>query len=210
MLEAIDPARFATFCLIWATAAAAPGGNMAFTISVSSRYGFRAGMLGAAGFVTANFGYMLLTAYGIGFAIDRHGSVLSALRWLGVAYLLFLAWRLWTASGEAKQGRKVDTTSPHKIWLQGALISLTNPKVILFVAVIMPQAISTEAPLLPQLLALGLAGTAISLLVHTVYSALGHFIGRSVPTPRARVISNRIIAVVFVTAAFGLAFASIA
>ena len=210
MLEAIDPARFATFCLIWATAAAAPGGNMAFTISVSSRHGFRAGMLGAAGFVTANFGYMLLTAYGIGFAVDQHGSVLSALRWIGVAYLLFLASRLWTASEEAKQSRKVYTATPRKIWLQGALISLTNPKVILFIAVVMPQAISADAPLFPQLLMLGLAGTTISLLVHTVYSALGHFIGQSVPTPRARVISNRIIAVVFVSAALGLAFASIA
>ena len=210
MTEAIDPTRFATFCLIWATAAAAPGGNMAFTISVSSRYGFRAGMLGAAGFVTANFGYMLLTAYGIGFAVNRHASVLSALRWLGVAYLVFLAWRLWTASGEARKFRAFDTAAPQKIWLQGALISLTNPKVILFIAVVMPQAISTDAPLVPQLLVLGLAATVISLLVHTVYSALGHFIGRSVPTPRARVVSNRIIAAVFVTAAFGLAFASIA
>ena len=90
------------------------------------------------------------------------------------------------------------------------MISLTNPKVILFIAVVMPQAISTDAPLVPQLLVLGLAATVISLLVHTVYSALGHFIGRSVPTPRARVVSNRMIAAVFVTAAFGLAFASIA
>jgi threonine/homoserine/homoserine lactone efflux protein len=152
---------------------------------------------------------MLLTAYGIGFAIERHAPVLAMLRWIGVGYLLFLAWRMWTASGKVQRGGGTGPASFRKIWLQGALISLTNPKVILFIAVVMPQAVTANAPLYPQLLLLGFAATLISLLVHTVYSTLGHFIGQSIPTARARVISNRIIAAVFVAAALGLAFANI-
>jgi threonine/homoserine/homoserine lactone efflux protein len=68
--------------------------------------------------------------------------------------------------------------------------------------------VNADQPLLPQLLVLGLCGALMSLGVHTVYSILGHTLGRSVPTPGARRIVNRIIAAVFVIAAVGLSATS--
>jgi homoserine/homoserine lactone efflux protein len=204
LIESVSPGQIATFAGIWVAAAAAPGGNTAFTVSVSSRYGFGAGMIGALGFVSALFAYMMLVAYGLGFAVSQYGPVLNILRWLGVGYLLYLAFRMWTADGVARLDKTFDQFSPMRIYIQGSLICLTNPKAIVFMAFVFPQTVDASQALLPQLIVLGLTGAFLSFLVHGTYSFLGHKLGRSVPTPRARRISNRIIAVVFVAAAIGL------
>ena len=209
LFDAIDIAQVATFSGIWLAAAAAPGGNSAFTVSVSSRYGFGAGMIGATGFVTALMAYLLIVAFGLGFAVSQYGPVLQVLRWVGVGYLLYLAYRMWTADSNARLDGSFELASYPRIYLQGALICLTNPKAIIFMAVIFPQTVNPERALEPQLLVLGFCGAACSFLVHATYSFLGHTLGRSVPTPRARRICNRIIAVVFVVAALGLGLTNI-
>jgi homoserine/homoserine lactone efflux protein len=209
MLGALSIAQIATFGGIWLAAAAAPGANSAFTVSISSRYGLLAGLVAAAGFVSALLFYMALISYGLGFAVSQYGPLLNIVRWIGVAYLLYLAWRMWGASGAAEFDGEFTAFSISRVYAQGALICLTNPKAIIFITVVFPQTVNANAPLLPQLLILGLTGAIISFLVHTVYSTLGHMLGKSVPTLRARVIVNRMIAAVFVVAAVGLGAANI-
>ena len=208
-LGVIDWPGLASFAGIWVAAAAAPGGNMAFTVAISSRYGFWAGIIGACGFVTVLFGFMMAVSLGLGFTVDRYAPALDVLRWFGVGYLLYLAWRLWTADANLRLDGSFENISFPWIYLQGALICLTNPKVIIFIAFVLPQTVDPSRPMLPQLVLLGSCGVLLSLMVHATYSMLGHKLGRSVPTPRARKICNRIIAVIFVIAALGLATASL-
>ena len=209
LFQVIDAAQLATFAGIWVAAAAAPGGNTAFTVSVSSRYGFGAGLVGALGFATVLMAYTLFVVFGLGFAVSQYGLVLDVLRWLGVGYLLYLAYRMWIARAVARLDGSFEAAAYPKLYLQGALICFTNPKVMIFIAVVLPQAVDGDRPLVPQFLVLGLCGALSSLFVHSVYSVLGHTLGRSVPTPRARRICNRIIAAVFVIAAVGLSLSSL-
>lgn len=199
--------QIVSFGAIWFAAAMSPGANVAFTVSVSSRFGIAAGLTGAAGFVSALFLYMGLVAYGLGFAISQFTPILDVLRWVGVAYLLYLAWLMWNASGSMPEGEDVQNFSLLKIYIQGALICLTNPKAIVFIAVLLPQTVNEEFALFPQLFILGISGALISLCVHTFYSILGRSLGQAVPSPRARVIVNRVIATFFVVAAVGLVVA---
>jgi homoserine/homoserine lactone efflux protein len=209
LFNAIDFAQLATFAGIWLAAAAAPGANVAFTISISSRFGFWAGVVGALGFASVLFGYMIVVALGLGFAVSQYGIILNMLRWFGVAYLLFLAYRMWNANAEFRLDRRFETASFLKIYAQGGLICLTNPKVVVFIAFIFPQTVNAEKPLVPQLLILGLFGALVSVGVQSVYSFFGHTLGQSVPSAGARRIANRVIATVFVVAAIGLSFANI-
>jgi homoserine/homoserine lactone efflux protein len=207
--EILSAQQLLTFSLIWFAAAATPGGNVAFTVSVSSRYGFLTGIIGATGFVAALFFYMFLVSFGLGFAVAQYGSLLVVLKWAGILYLLYLAWRMWIAPTSNTPGKAFQAPNVGLIFVQGAAICLTNPKAILFIAVIFPQTVNAGQPLLPQLLALGSAGAMISLVVHSGYSALGHFLGQSVPSPAARRRVNRVIAAIFVVAAVGLALSNI-
>ena len=204
-----DIARLATFTGIWVAAAAAPGGNSAFTVSISSRYGFGAGLVGALGFVTALMTYLAVVAFGLDFAVSQFRPLLNAVRWIGVGYLLYLAVKLWRADGGTRLDGTFEIAAYRRIYLQGALICFTNPKVMIFIAVVFPQSVDAEQALVPQLLVLGLCGALSSFAVHATYSLLGHTLGQSVPTPGARRISNRIIAAIFVVAAVGLGITNI-
>ena len=113
------------------------------------------------------------------------------------------------APGTARAGGGPTRGDRLKIYVQGALICLTNPKAILFAAVVFPHAIVPDRPLAPQLVLLALIGATLSLSVHTGYSLIGSRLGRAVPSPRARILVNRTIAAVFVVAAIGLATARI-
>ena len=131
------------------------------------------------------------------------------LRWLGVGYLLYLAYKIWTASGTVRLDGSYEKASRLKIYIQGALICLTNPKVMVFIAFVFPQTVNPSYALLPQLIVLGVTGAMLSFIAHGFYSILGHTLGQSVPSPRARRISNRVIAIVFIVAAFGLGISNI-
>ena len=205
----VDPAQLATFAGIWLAAAASPGGNVAFTVAMSSRFGFAAGMTGASGFVTALLIFMVVVGFGLGFAVTQYAPVLNVLRWAGVGYLLYLAYRMWAATAPVQVDAAFEAVSYPKILVQGALICLTNPKAIIFMTVIFPQTVDASRPLGPQLFVLGVCGALCSFVVHAIYSLLGHTLGRSVPTPGARRIVNRTIAAVFVVAAVGLGVANI-
>ena len=166
-------------------------------------------MVGALGFVTALIAYMMLVAFGLGFAVSNYAPALKLLRVLGVGYLLYLAYRTWNADETERLDGGLQTASYLKTYVQGALVCLTNPKAIIFMAVVLPQTLDADKSLAPQLVALGLCGALLSFGVHSGYSLLGATLGQWVLTPRARRISNRAISTVFVVAAVGLGLSGI-
>jgi homoserine/homoserine lactone efflux protein len=209
VFEIVSPTILFGFCAIWLAAAMTPGANVAFTVSVSSRYGFRAGLACAAGFVTGIIVYALLVAFGLGLISQWFGQFLAVMRWVGVAYLIWLALKIWSAPGAGSTSRDVEKPSFWRILAQGALISLTNPKAMIFVAVVVPQAVDVSRPVMPQLLVLAIAASAMSFIAHSIYSTLGYMLGRAVPSEKAGVWVNRLIALILIVGAIGLSFATL-
>lgn len=186
-----------------------PGANVAFTVSVSSRYGFRAGLACAAGFVTGIVVYAFIVAFGLGLISQWFGQFLAIMRWIGVAYLVWLAVKIWNAPGAGSNSRDVAKPSFWRILLQGALISLTNPKAMIFVAVVVPQAVDVSRPAMPQLMVLSIAASMMSFIAHSIYSTLGYMLGRAVPSEKAGVWINRLIASILIIGAIGLSLATL-
>ena len=209
MFDIVSPTLLFGFCTIWLAAAMTPGANVAFTVSISSRFGFRAGLACAAGFVLGILVYALIVAFGLGFVSQWFGQFLAIMRWVGVAYLLWLAVKIWNAPGAGTASRDVAKPSFGRILLQGVLIALTNPKAMIFVAVAFSQAVDASRPALPQLIVLAIAASLMSFIAHGTYSALGYMLGRAVPSERAGVWVNRLIASILVVGAVGLSLASL-
>lgn len=209
MIETVSPVLLFGFCTIWLAAAMTPGANVAFTVSISSRYGFRAGLACAAGFVTGILIYALIVAFGLGIISQWFGQFLAMMRWVGVAYLAWLALKLWSAPGAGMASTDVTKPSFWKILAQAALIALTNPKAMIFVVVAFSQAVDASRPAMPQLLVLAIAASLMSFIAHSTYSTLGYVLGRAVPSERAGVWVNRLIASILIVGAVGLSITTL-
>jgi threonine/homoserine/homoserine lactone efflux protein len=130
-----------------------PGPNVALIVANSLAHGTRYGLMTVAGTSTAIAVHLVATFFVTASLFTLLASSFVYLRWLGVAYLIFLGIRTWRQQHDefaiAPQPR-----SKRVIYLRGVAISLTNPKVLFFYVAFFPQFIVADRPIAPQLAAL--------------------------------------------------------
>lgn len=134
-----------------------PGPNVALIMANSVSHGVRYGLATVAGTLAAQVIQLVAVALGLTALLQGLGSWFALIRWLGVAYLLYIGIRQWRAPvvdlSRVQAGRKV----PLRAMLpRAAAVSLTNPKVLLFLGALFPQFVSTAHPLLPQVVLLAI------------------------------------------------------
>jgi threonine/homoserine/homoserine lactone efflux protein len=123
-----------------------PGPNVALITANSIRHGPRWGLATVAGTCAAMIPQLALTALGMTEALGFVGRWFAVLRWAGVAYLVWLGVRAWRGGSEDTASVAPKPESPRAIFLNGFLISLTNPKTLLFYAAFFPQFVSANRP----------------------------------------------------------------
>ncbi len=128
-----------------------PGPNVSLIVANSIAYGTRYGLLTLAGTSAAIVLQLGLTAYGLTALLESVATWFEWLRWLGVGYLLWLGIRQWRAPPTDLTRTLPQPRSVRAIALRGFLISLTNPKTLLFFGAFFPQFIAPDRPIGPQL-----------------------------------------------------------
>ena len=128
-----------------------PGPNLALLVANTVSRGRSAGFATLAGTTAAMVPQLALTALGMSALIAGAAQAFSALRWLGVAYLVYLAYRAFTAPGEKLAVAAAQRQPLARLALRGFLVSLTNPKTLFFFAAFFPQFVDPAAPAAPQL-----------------------------------------------------------
>ncbi|MDQ0562914.1 threonine/homoserine/homoserine lactone efflux protein [Rhizobium mesoamericanum] len=68
-----------------------------------------------------------------------------AIKWLGVCYLFYLAWKMWFASADREDEALPDAQSPLKLFLAGMTVTLGNPKIMMFYMALLPSIIDIHA-----------------------------------------------------------------
>lgn len=150
-----------------------PGADMMFCLGQGLKSGRRAAMAANFGIALGGMVHTLLAALGLGALVAAHPAAFEAIRWLGVAYLLWLAVAALRAGpGTFDPGGK--TFPAGKIFVQALMVNLMNPKVILFILAFLPQFVDPARPLLPQFLTLGVVFSIGGLVVN---GAVGFFAG---------------------------------
>ena len=161
-----------------------PGADMMFCFGQGLRAGARPAIAASAGISVGSMVHVLLAGLGLGAAVATMPWLFDVIRWMGVAYLLFLAW------GAFRNGA-VSSDAPVKptrfAFRDGLVVNLTNPKVILFVLAFIPQFVNPAAgSILLQFLIFGLI---ISLGGFVVNGLVGIFAGGAgrvlISNPRA-------------------------
>ena len=182
-----------------------PGPNVSLIVANSLAYGTRFGMLTLAGTAAAMVPQLVLTALGLTALMGAMAAWFAWLRWLGVGYLVFLGVRQWCAPAVDLTQVGAQKRSPRTIVLRGFLISLTNPKTLLFFGAFFPQFIAADRPVWPQLALLCGSFLAIALTLDSGWAmAAGR--ARHLLAMRGR-LRNRVSGGLLIGAGVGLALA---
>jgi threonine/homoserine/homoserine lactone efflux protein len=172
----IDTALLLAFVPAALALALTPGPDMAFCFGQGLAGGPRAALAAVLGVNTGVMIHALAAGLGLAAVVAAAPWAFEAIRWAGVAYLLWLAWQLVTAppgaAGEAAPIR------PARAFRDGLVTNLTNPKVVMFVLAFLPQFVDpARGGLAVQFLALGAVIVVIGTVVNGVIGVLAGRLG---------------------------------
>ncbi len=199
----IDPQLYLAFVLAVTVLMLIPGPNVALIVANSIAYGTGFGLLTVAGTSTAMLLQLAVTALGMTAALAELGHWFEAVRWIGVCYLLWLGIRQWRAPPVDLSRVAPQPRSPRRIFARGLLVSLANPKTLLFYGAFFPQFISAGQGLGSQLALLSATFVALAVLLDGAWAvAAGR--ARFLLAARGR-LRNRLSGGMLVGAGLGLA-----
>ena len=154
------------FAAAYLTAVASPGPGVAAVVARVLAKGTQ-GMPGfIAGFVIGDLAWFTVAATGLAVLAQAFAALFLAIKYAGAAYLLFLAWRLWTAPAAALQVRgEGPAEGGFRLFAAGLSLTLGNPKVIVFFLALLPTVVHLDT--------LSLAGFAeVAALIVVILSAV--------------------------------------
>jgi homoserine/homoserine lactone efflux protein len=149
-----------------------PGPNVSLIVANSIAYGTRYGLLTVAGTSSAIVLQLALTTLGLAATLDVLAGWFEWIRWIGVAYLLYIGIRQWIAAPVDLTRTRPQPRSFRTIAMRGFLISLTNPKTLLFYSAFFPQFLSPDAPIAPQVAVLSLTFLGIAAGLDSAWALL--------------------------------------
>ena len=148
-----------------------PGADVAFTMASGLKGGKRSGIAAAIGITTGSLLHTVLAAFGLAAVLISYPIAFDAIRYLGAAYLLYLAWQAWTQTGSLSKSE--GASSMRKAIAQGFLTNILNPKVALFILAFLPQFTNPQnGPVWLQMLILGGLFSSTGIIVTIAYGLL--------------------------------------
>lgn len=198
---------YLTFLFAAAVLILIPGPNVSLVIANSIAYGARRGLLTVAGTSTAIALQLTIVCIGVSSLLALIASWFEWLRWVGVAYLVWLGVQHWRSGADRADRAAKAPPSSRALFLRGFLVSATNPKTLFFYAAFFPQFVDPSAPAVTQMVALSAGFLVLATLLDSSYAlSAGRLSGWLVDRRRAR-LRNRVTGTLLIGAGVGLALA---
>jgi threonine/homoserine/homoserine lactone efflux protein len=178
-----------------------PGPSVLMCVSTSVNLGPRKAFITSLGSTSAIVGLMALSALGLGTLLAASEALFNALKWAGAAYLAYLGVRALLAPASDIRVSGGAVAGGRRLFVQGFLVGLSNPKALLFFGALFPQFMDPAAAQLPQFLVLGATFVFFELGWLTVYALSASRAQRWLQQPRRARQFNRLTGVVFLLAA---------
>jgi homoserine/homoserine lactone efflux protein len=201
----MDLSLYLAFVLATSILILIPGPNVSLIVANSVAYGTRYGLLTVAGTASAVLIQVVITALGMTAVLGTLAYWFEWIRWIGVAYLIYIGLRQWLSEPADLTRTKPQPKSVRVIYLRGLLVSLSNPKTLLFFGAFFPQFISLDHDPQAQVLLLCATFLVIGSLLDGAWALLaGHV--RWFLASRGR-LRNRLSGGLLIGAGVGLALA---
>lgn len=177
------------FIVPFAVAASIPGPAQGAMIGHVLSHGGRSSVPFVVGMVLGNAIWLLVATLGLAALALRLEPVFIGVKWLGIAYLIFVAWKLW--SKDALQGQRITENTLGRGILRGALLTLSNPKAVIFFGAVLPHAFDMTALSWSEVGLIVALGITIDLMVQFAYLAAASKVRKAVRSPKAMRRVNR-------------------
>lgn len=188
----------------------APGPDNIFVLTQSALAGRVAGVVVTLGLCTGLLVHTAAVALGVAAIFATSAVAFTVLKYVGAAYLVYLAWMAFRA-GQATLVQDT-TTGPSlsALYRRGIIMNITNPKVAIFFLAFLPQfADPARGPLMSQIFVFGLAFICVTVLVFGAIAWGAGYLGEWLQkSPRAQRWLNRLAGLVFIALAAKLITAS--
>jgi len=184
-----------------------PGAGAIASMSSGLQYGFWRGYWNALGLQIGLIVQIAIIAAGVGAILAASATAFTVIKWFGVAYLVYLAYKQWRAlpmdMSEESAVRPIG--KPLSLVFRGFLVNVSNPKALVFMLAVLPQFINPHEALLPQYVAITVTMITVDMLVMAGYTGLASRVLRLLRTPKQQKRLNRTFAGLFIGAATFLA-----
>src|ERR1700731_1220532 len=137
---------FATFCAVYLLAVATPGPGVAAVIARSLTHGMRGAPAFIAGFLVGDLVWFAAATAGLAALAQSAQTVFLIVRYAGAVYLLYLAYRLWTAPARPLDVSEThDSERPLRLFLGSLSLTLGNPNPMMFFVALLPAVVHLRA-----------------------------------------------------------------
>ena len=131
-----------------------PGTPRVVIVTYAINYGLKRSIFTAIGDVSANALQMILVAFGVGALVSLYPNILNYLKWVGIFYLLYIAFNLFKHSKNLDFDKSLSTKSNLSLFRDGFLVALLSPKAWIFFGAVFPQFLNLESNFVIQLIIL--------------------------------------------------------
>jgi threonine/homoserine/homoserine lactone efflux protein len=179
-------AGFIAYCGALAIAAAIPGPGITALVARALGSGFRSSLYMSLGLILGDLVYLTAVVLGLALVAQTFGTVFLVVKWLGVAWLGYLAWTFWTKgiTPESIEARKAKGGFLSN-FLAGLTLTLGNPKTMIFYLAITPTIVDLRTITVAEYGILALLTIAVLLVVLLPYLVLASRARWFLKTPRA-------------------------
>jgi threonine/homoserine/homoserine lactone efflux protein len=200
-----SPTSFALFCLASAALAVVPGPAVTYIVMHSVDKGRRAGLASAAGVASGGLVHVAAATVGLSALIASSATAFTVVKLVGAVYLIVLGIRRIAGRDDSEQVQ-APPAPLSRIYRQGVIVNVFNPKTALFFLAFLPQFVDRGASVPPQVALLGLTFAAIAFASDCLYALVADLLaGRVRRSGRGakarRYLSGGIFVVLGVTAA---------
>lgn len=198
--------RFVAFLVVASITIASPGPGVILTISNTLKYGFNGAVAGILGIVVGMLIISTVAASGVGVVILASKDTFLILKYLGAAYLAFLGLKLWFSKSKERVGEASPEQQGISAFTKGLLVTLANPKALVFFVALFPQFIDTKQSILSQFIALSTTFSLLVLGIHLIYALMAGHAKQWFSTETGYQALNKLSGGCFFSFAVGLAF----
>ncbi|HEV7345075.1 MAG TPA: LysE family translocator [Devosia sp.] len=196
----MDPFTLLAFTIAYAIAVLVPGPGVAAVVARALGGGFKGAFPMVLGILAGDLVYFVFAVFGLAAIATLFGPVFVLVRWAGAAYLLYIAYRFWTARPGSEQ-MKPRNEDGWKTFLAGFSLTMGNPKTIVFYLAILPTVIPLDQMNPLAFAELTFIVVAVLLLIGCGYAWLASAAREMFKSPRALGRLNKTAGVMMATAA---------
>jgi threonine/homoserine/homoserine lactone efflux protein len=183
-----------------------PGPGVAALIATVLAHGTRQALWFSIGIILGDLAWLALSLSGLALIAQQFPIVFVLIKWAGVSYLLFLAFKLWHAPTDMAKANA--TARPKGIFARiaaGFSLTMGNPKTILFYLALLPSIVTPETLSLPLVTGLAISVIGVLAIVFAVYTLAASKARKALVNSQSMRRFNRITATVLGSAATWIA-----